>query len=58
MSTRLHSPQPNLKELINGILTLLDWQQQLVREALAKLADDDRRAERRADSRPQSAQSP
>ena len=58
MPTRLHSPQPNLKELINGMLTLLDWQEQLVREALAKLADADDRAECLADSCPQSTQSP
>jgi len=40
MPTRPHSRQPDLKELFNGMLTLLNWQEQLVREALARLADD------------------
>ena len=40
MPTRAHSDLPGLKELITGILTLLEWQEQLAREALARMDDD------------------
>lgn len=40
MATSPHVPQASLKELINGMLTLLEWQEQLAREALARLGGE------------------
>jgi len=41
MPTRPNSPEPGLKDLLTGMLTLLDWQGQLLREALGRLDDRD-----------------
>ena len=40
MSTPHNAHQASLKELITGLLTLLEWQQQLVLEALARTGGD------------------
>lgn len=40
MSKRPSRPQAGPKELMNGVLTLLEWQRQLVLEVLADLPDE------------------
>lgn len=39
MATKGKGPKPRLADLLNGMLTLLEWQQQLVLEALGRLQD-------------------
>ena len=45
MPTHSHAPQASLKELITGMLTLLEWQEQLVLEVLARAGGDDDRTD-------------
>jgi len=41
MPTVQPSPTGELREMIKGMLTLLEWQEQLARGALAKLDEND-----------------
>jgi len=41
MPTAQPPPTGSLREMMTGMLTLLEWQEQLVRVALAKLDDND-----------------